>query len=110
MSSTRKKTNASNSEFRRKLRKWLVAQGTSESDIVELTYHLGDLREAFARADSLLKALPRVDPNSAKGRRHLASLVGELFDHLGPHLRESKRPISALMRRHYRSADARGEL
>ncbi len=110
MREPRQMPSARDDDYRRDLQQWLNEHGVSAGDVVELTYHLGDLREAFARANALLEGLPAVDPNSERGRRHLASLVGELFDHLAPHLRQSKRPLGALMRRHYRNADARGEL
>lgn len=110
MTAKRESGHASDEEYRRALSAWLITQEAPTNDAAELTYHLGDIREALRVAAGLLEELPNVDPNSSEGRKHLASLTGELFDHLGEHLRLGKRPLVALMKRHYRSADARGEL
>ncbi len=97
-------------KYSRKLRSWLTQHSPPQQDSSELGHHLGDIREACSTLCSLLNELPQTDPNTEEGRRHLARLTGEMFEHLASHLRAAKRPTVKLLKHHYRSADARGEL
>lgn len=86
---------------------WLQAQGTPPNDVTELVHHLGDIKESCETLVELIEQLPKLDLQTKRGRKHVAKTFGELFEHLSPHLRAAKRPLSALLRRTYREAEER---
>jgi hypothetical protein len=96
--------------YRQELAPWLTRVTGNEEEAANLLHHLGDIRSACEKTATLLADLPSLDVETSGGRQHLATLQGELFDHLAWHLKESRPILKALMKRVYRAAEARGEL
>lgn len=97
-------------EFRANLETWLNRVCADSSESAALLWHLGDLRDACWQTFALLEALTSTDLDTGEGRLRLATLHGELFEHIPTHLDGSKAAMTALLRRVYSAAEARGEL
>jgi hypothetical protein len=96
--------------YREQLEPWLRRVTDDGEEAATLLHHLGDIRSACEKTASLLADLPDFDVETPGGRQHLATLHGELFEHLAWHLKESRPSMKALVKRVYRAAEARGEL
>ncbi len=96
--------------FRQELARWLRRVTDSEDEAANLLHHLGDIRGACEKAATLLADLPKLDVETSAGRQQLATLHGELFEHLAWHLDERRPALNALVQRTFRAAEARGEI
>jgi hypothetical protein len=98
-------------ESRESLLLWLRDQlPVEQAD--RLYYHLGDLREAFAKVVKIIDDLPS-SGNSKSGeafRKPLADLAGELQHHIPAHLAEVAPDLDAWRNQVYEEAERRGEL
>ena len=96
--------------YRQELAPWLRRVSGTEEEAATLLHHLGDIRSACEKTATLLADLPSLDVETPGGRQCLATLHGELFEHLAWHLKESRPILRGLVKRVYRAAEARGEL
>lgn len=97
--------------FRAHFLEWLRTQRpTEQAD--RLYYHLGDLRDACADVARLIEELPHSDPAEISGvlRKSLATLSGQLFDHIPQHTREIEADVIEWRDKLYSEAEDRGEL
>lgn len=100
----------SRKEFRERLLSWLRHQHPRD-DADLFFYHLGDLRDALVRAASLIERMPGVaDSTDEELRKLLATLSGELLDHIPSHTKEIANGLTAWRDKLYAEAEERGEL
>lgn len=98
-------------ESRESLLQWLRDQlPVDQAD--RLYYHLGDLRDAFAKVVQIIDDLPSSGTSKSGEvlRKALADLTGELQHHIPAHLADVAPDLEAWRDRVYEEAERRGEL
>ena len=100
-----------NSDLRARLRTRL-RQELPVNHADNLCYHLSDLHEAFTKGARLIEQLASAvgSPEDVGHRRSVASLSGELIEHIPMHLRELAPDLEAWRNQLYAAAEERGEL
>src|SRR5437762_11430122 len=98
-------------QFREQLHSWLRRHLPRE-DADLFYYHLGDLRDALSTTTALIEKLPSLDASSdaTNVRKTLASLSGQLLEHIPAHTKEIEHGLLDWRDRLYSSAEERDEL